>query len=178
MSISTLTPLKFQVCFCALWAVTLKHLSLCSNLVINSCLIALSDNLCPMNSEKTQSVEVSLHFFEINFICLQYWMWNPHSFERLSLALMPLKFIVGGRKENLISLLFCGLLVQKAPRLSFNSAINGYPRGISLWREGAFLLGMMARPSAFWDQRVSICLWWASHRGQSLGSSVYFQSVS
>lgn len=46
-----------------LWAETLKHLSLCSNLVINLCLITPSDNLCLMNSEKTQSADVSWCFF-------------------------------------------------------------------------------------------------------------------
>lgn len=40
-------------------------------------------------------------------------------------------------RGNLISVLFCGLLVQKAVRLSVNSTINENPRGNSLWTEGA-----------------------------------------
>lgn len=38
----------------ASWAVMLRHLSLYGNLVINPCLIAPSDSLYLMNSEKTE----------------------------------------------------------------------------------------------------------------------------
>lgn len=44
---------------------------------------------------------------------------------------------VSRRKENGINLLFYCLLVLQAQRLPFNLAVNEYPRGISLWREGA-----------------------------------------
>lgn len=54
---------NWSVFVCFLWAETLKHLSLWSNLAINPCLITLSDNLYLMNSEKTQSTDVSHLFF-------------------------------------------------------------------------------------------------------------------
>ena len=60
------TPAVEKICvyLCVLWAETLKHLSLHSNLVINPCLITLSDNLYPMDSEETQSVGVSHLVFQ------------------------------------------------------------------------------------------------------------------
>lgn len=58
---------NWSVFVCFLWAETLKHLSLWSNLTINSCLITLSDNLYLMNSEKTQSTDVSHLVFQNTF---------------------------------------------------------------------------------------------------------------
>lgn len=67
----------------------------------------------------------------------------------------------GGMSENLVSVLYCGLLVQKAGRLSFNSVVNEYPRGNSLWTEGAFPKGMLPRPLSILTIKGSClpCVW-------------------
>lgn len=92
---------------------------------------------------------------------------------------MLLLFKVGGMRENLINLLFCGLLVQKAQRLSFNPVINEYPRGISLWREGAFPKGNNSQIIEHFEIKgilPALCM--GDPWGASLGRDVYFQPVS
>lgn len=77
LPISTLTLLKTQECLCALWAVTLRHLSLYSNLIINPCLIAPSDSVCLTNSEKTQAINVSHLLSTVYFNLSLIWHGMP-----------------------------------------------------------------------------------------------------
>lgn len=127
---NTATLLKKK---CVFWAETLKHVSFCSNIEIHPCLITPSNNLYLINREKIQRIHVSYLFFKVPFICLESHKWHPWSIERLSFILRLVLVKAGGMSENLVNVLYCGLLVQKAGRLSFNSVVNEYPRGNSLW---------------------------------------------
>ena len=79
---------------------------------------------------------------------------------------------------------FCGLLVQKAVRLSFNSAINENPRGNSLCTKGAFPKGNDSQSTEhFKIKRIlpALCMGepWGSISGEKriLGGSVIKTSM-
>lgn len=135
LTISILTLLKAQECSHARSAVMLRHLSLCSNLTINPCLIAPSDSVCLTSSKRAQAISVthlpSTIYFNLSLI------WHAMPTLLSGFAHPSASVVYTDRtKENRIHLLSYCLLVLKAQRLAFNLATNEYLRGIPLWREG------------------------------------------
>lgn len=176
----TLTHQKIWVYLYVLWPETLKYLSLYGNLVINPCLVAPSDNLYLMNSETIQSIDVCHvdHLvFKIHFVFNSERDTYLHSVEKLSFSLTFLLFKVGGMRGNIINLLFCGLLVQKAGRLSLNSMINEYPERIPCGQKEHSLKRMISRSlSIFEIKRLLPALYMGESRGVISGKKYVFPS--
>lgn len=87
---------------------------------------------------------------------------------------MLLLFKAGGMRGDLINVLFCGLLVQEAVSLPFNTAINENPRGNSLETEGALPKGSDSQSAEHFEiKRILPALCMGEPWGSDLWGEMY-----